>query len=80
MFAACLYISTEGAVWHHEKRHSASELAVIQASSIERSILLALSAAKILGHEVKLHHGELDNFKSQAANLIASLGNITNLQ
>ncbi len=78
--AACLYISTEDAVWHREKRHAVSELAVIQASSIEHRIQQALSAASILGHNVKLQQGNLANFTSQAANLIASLGNMTNLQ
>lgn len=78
--AAYLYIDVEDTAWHREKLYNDSEMAVIQASSIERRIELALSAARILGNEVKLHHGKLIDFEPQAANLIASLGGITNLQ
>ncbi|MEH6824363.1 MAG: PAS domain S-box protein [Motiliproteus sp.] len=78
--AASIYIGIEDTAWHREKLYNTSEMVIIQASSIERRIALALGAAHILGNEVKLHDGELVDFEPTAANLIASLGNITNLQ
>ncbi len=77
-----------GLYWQHkndlllekEYRYYLSELAQSQAIAIEQRLYSALSATNILSLEVKQNNGDFSDFDRYAAEVIDSIGGISNLQ
>lgn len=66
--------------WRKGEAFLLNQITTSHAVDIERRLSRALSAAYILGSEVRHHNGALDDFEPYAQELIDRLGAITNLQ
>lgn len=78
--AALYYIRTEEAAWDRQYFSQTLTIAHNEALNIERRLAYSLSAAYIVGAEVTIHQGVLDEFEEISAFLIKTLGGITNIQ
>ncbi len=63
-----------------EQIHLVSDIVAAQAVTIERHLSRTLSATYFLKSLLEINHGEIAHFDDYAANIIESLGGITNLQ
>ncbi len=64
----------------NEQRHLISDIVAAQAATIERHLSRTLSATYFLKSLLEINPEEMTHFDNYAANIIESLGGITNLQ
>ncbi len=77
-----------GVYWSHisqraidnEQRLLMNEIVNAQAATIERRLAQALSSTRIMAVEVKQQHGMIHDFDSYAAEVLLSVGGVSNLQ
>ncbi len=81
VFAICSYVFTSyKRLAEQEQQILMSEIIANQGSIIERRLSRSLSSTYILASLLRQNNGQLDDFESYAADIIQSLGGISNLQ